>query len=218
MLDPIAGLERISFVTSHPKDLTRELLEAMAALPKVCEYLHVPPQSGSDRILKLMNRGYTAGHYRELLAMAREIVPGIELAGDFIVGFPTETDEDFAATVSLLTDADFVNCFVFKYSPRPNTAAAKLPDDVPDEVKRERNQILLEAQSDISLRKRRALIGQTVEAIVEGVSKRDSRRLTGRTRTNYIAHFESGENLAGRIVKVRVTEATALAVSGDLVE
>jgi tRNA-2-methylthio-N6-dimethylallyladenosine synthase len=218
MLDPIAGLERTSFVTSHPKDLTRELLEAMTALPKVCEYLHVPPQSGGDRILKLMNRGYTSAHYRELLAMAREIVPGIELAGDFIVGFPTETEEDFAATLSLLKDAEFVNCFVFKYSPRPNTSAAKLPDDVPDEVKRERNQILLDAQSDISLRKRRALIGQTVEVIVEGVSKRDSRRLTGRTRTNYIAHFESAKNLAGRIVKVRVTEATALAVSGDLME
>jgi len=217
MLDPIAGLERIGFVTSHPKDLTRELLGAMASLPKVCEYLHVPPQSGSDRILKLMNRGYTAERYRELLAMAREVVGGIEVAGDFIVGFPAESEGDFAQTVALLKDAEFVNCFVFKYSPRPGTAAAKMADDVPDEVKRERDQILLAAQEEISLRKRRALIGRTVEALVEGVSKRDPRRLTGRTRTNYIVHFESARNLAGETVNVRVTEASALSVTGEKV-
>jgi tRNA-2-methylthio-N6-dimethylallyladenosine synthase len=218
MLDPVARLERISFVTSHPKDLTRELLSAMAALPKVCEYLHVPPQSGSDRILKLMNRGYTSAHYRELLAMAREIVPGVELAGDFIVGFPGETEDDFAQTLTLLRDSEFVNCFVFKYSPRPNTAAAGFFDDVPDEVKRARNQALLDAQNEISLRKRRALIGRTVEVLVEGVSKRDPRRLTGRTRTNYIVHFESDKNLAGEFVTVRVTAATALAVSGEIMK
>lgn len=215
MLDPIAGIERMSFVTSHPKDLTRDLLKAMATLPKVCEYLHVPPQSGSDRILKLMNRGYTSAHYRELLATAREIVPGIELAGDFIVGFPTETDDDFARTLTLLKDAEFVNCFVFKYSPRPNTAAAKLADDVPDDVKRTRNQALLDAQNEISLRKRRVLIGRTVEVLVEGISKRDPRRLTGRTRTNYIVHFESDKNLAGETARVRVTDATALALTGE---
>jgi tRNA-2-methylthio-N6-dimethylallyladenosine synthase len=218
MLNPVAGLERISFITSHPKDFTRELLTAVASLPRVCEYLHVPPQSGSDRILKLMNRGYTAAHYRELVAMAREIVPGVELAGDFIVGFPTETEDDFAQTLALLNDAEFINCFVFKYSPRPNTAAAELADDVPEEVKRARNQALLDAQGEISLRKRRALIGRTVEVLVEGVSKRDPRRLTGRTRTNYIVHFESDKNLAGEIVNVRVNNATALSVSGDLAE
>lgn len=115
-----------------------------------------------------------------------------------------------------MKDADFVNCYVFKYSPRPGTVAAKLTDDVPDEVKRARNKALLDAQNEISLRKRRSLIGSTVEALVEGVSKRDPRRLTGRTRTNYIVHFESDKNLAGQIVQVRVKEATALAVSGDL--
>ena len=218
MLDPIDGIERINFVTSHPKDLTRELCEAVAALPKVCEYLHVPPQSGSDKILGLMKRGYTSKHYREMLTMAREVIPDVEIAGDFIVGFPSETEEDFMRTLSLLKDAEFLNCFVFKYSPRPGTAAAELEDDVPDEVKRERNQRLLQAQEEISLRKRRALIGHTVEALVEGPSKRDASRMTGRTRNNYIVHFESPGNLAGRLVTVRITAATPLAVTGDVVE
>ncbi len=218
MFEPVEGIERVNFVTSHPKDLSRQLMDAVASLPKVCEYLHVPPQSGSDRILKLMKRGYTSAHYRELLLMAREIIPGVEIAGDFIVGFPTETEEDFARTLALLKDADFLNCFVFKYSTRPGTAAAELQDDVPLEVKRERNQALLKAQEETSLRKRRALIGSTVEALVEGPSKRDPSRLTGRTRNNCIVHFESAGDLAGRLVKVRITSATPLAVSGDVVE
>jgi len=218
MFEPVEGIERVNFVTSHPKDLSRELMNAVASLPKVCEYLHVPPQSGSDRILKLMKRGYTSAHYRELLLMAREITPGVEIAGDFIVGFPTETEEDFACTLALLKAADFLNCFVFKYSTRPGTAAAELQDDVPMEVKRERNQALLKAQEETSLRKRRALIGSTVEALVEGPSKRDHSRLTGRTKNNCIVHFESAGDLAGRFVKVRIVSATPLAVSGDVVE
>lgn len=218
MLDPIEGIERINFVTSHPRDVTRELLQAVASLPKVCEYLHAPPQSGSDRILKLMNRGYSSAYYREIIAMAREIVPGVEIAGDFIVGFPTETDEDFAQTLALLNDAEFQNCFVFKYSPRPGTAAARLPDDVPVEIKRERNLTLLKAQEAVSLRKRRSLIGRTVEVLAEGQSRRDPSRMTGRTRDNYIVHFESPADLSGRLVSVRITSATPLTVSGDIVE
>ena len=225
MLNPVAGLERISFITSHPKDFTRELLTAVASLPKVCEYLHVPPQSGSDRILKLMNRGYTAAHYRELVAMAREIVPEVELAGDFIVGFPTETEDDFAQTLALLNDAEFINCFVFKYSPRPGTTADKrLADTIPDEVKQRRNVELLAVQERISDELNRAFLGREVTVLVEGLSKKahvnpadsDSHpQLVARTSTDHIVVFHGPVSLTGRFAQVRITRTAPLTLFGE---
>jgi tRNA-2-methylthio-N6-dimethylallyladenosine synthase len=210
----VGGIDRIRFVTSNPMDLGEELLRAMGELPKLMEYLHFPAQSGSDRVLRRMSRGYTAARYLELCDRARELVPGVELASDFIVGFPGETAEDFRETVGLMERVRFQNCFVFKYSPRPLTRAAALPDDVPEEVKRERNRRLLAVQERHSLAINQLRIGRRFEVLVEGPSPRNPRRLTGRTRANQIAVFPGGEELAGRLVTVEVLRATPLTLIG----
>jgi len=177
--DRVPGLKRLRFVTSYPRDFGDDALQAMRDHPRICRYLHVPAQSGSDRMLRAMNRGYTLGEYEEFIARAREHLdePGIGrplmLSGDIIVGFPGETDEDFELTRGLLTRARYKNCFIFKYSQRPGTvAASRLPDDVPDSVKRERNNALLAVQTSISDEISRAQVGRTFEVFVEGVSKR----------------------------------------------
>jgi tRNA-2-methylthio-N6-dimethylallyladenosine synthase len=213
-LDKVAGLARVRFVTSHPKDMSREILEAVRDLPTVCEYLHMPAQSGSDRVLAAMNRRYTARGYRDLAALARELAPGIAIASDFIVGFPGETGAEFDETAALVRDLRFQNSFVFKYSTRPGTAAAKLADDVPWEEKRRRNSALLEIQATINLEENRKFIGQEAEVLVEGPSRRDAARLTGRLRTNHIVVFEGPETLAGELVRVRVESVSALTLSG----
>jgi tRNA-2-methylthio-N6-dimethylallyladenosine synthase len=213
-LDKISGLARVRFVTSHPKDMSREILEAVRDLPTVCEHLHMPAQSGSDRVLAAMKRRYTARGYRDLVALARELVPDIAIASDFIVGFPGETEAEFDETAALVRDLRFQNSFVFKYSTRPGTAAAKLADDVPWEEKRRRNMALLEIQSAINLEENRKFIGQEVEVLVEGPSHRDASRLTGRLRTNRIVVFEGAATLTGELVRVRVESATALTLAG----
>ena len=217
-LNDINGPIRLRFITSHPKDATRELFAAMGSLKTVCEHIHLPPQSGSDRILKAMNRHYTSAHYRELVAMARGLVNGLEVTADLIVGFPGETDGDFECTAQLMRDVKFINSFIFKYSPRPGTAAAELPDDVAPEVKAARNHLLLELQSEISAAGNAAMIGQTVEILVEGPSKRDATRLTGRTRGNHIVVFPAnGRHQAGELVGVKIVSATALTLFGQAV-
>ncbi len=216
----IKGLERIRFVTSHPNDMTRNVLEAMAELPKVCKHLHMPAQSGSDRILERMERGHTAQHYLELVELARKQVPDIAIASDFIVGFPGETEEDFEDTVRLMETARFQNAYIFKYSPRPGTKAAELPDNVPVEVKKERNQRLLDVQSRISLEENMKRIGQVVEVLVEGTSKSNKRRLTGRTSHNQIVVFDPPQvdsDLRGKSVKIKVAEVTSLTLFGQLI-
>ena len=213
-LVPVPELARLRFVTSNPRDITEDLLRAMAAADNICPYLHVPAQSGSDRVLSRMRRGYTCERYLEVMALARRIVPGIEIASDFIVGFPGETEADFEETLSLVRRAEFQGCFVFKYSPRPGTPASRTEDDVPDEVKRERHRVLSETQLETSLRRNRALVGGEVEVLAEGVSRRDARRFTGRTPTGRIAAFESGDDPTGRIVRVTVEDATALVLLG----
>jgi tRNA-2-methylthio-N6-dimethylallyladenosine synthase len=171
------GLPRLRFVTSFPRDFTDEALQAMRDCPRICRYLHVPAQSGSDRILKLMNRGYTSGQYRDFIARAKSIMPDISLASDFIVGFPTETPEDFEASVDLLRECRFKNSFIFKYSPRPGTTAIeRFADDVSEEEKRRRNNALLAVQQEVSAANSRAMIGKIVEVMVEGQSKLVSRR------------------------------------------
>jgi tRNA-2-methylthio-N6-dimethylallyladenosine synthase len=212
------GLQRIRFVTSHPKDVTDDLLQAMAELPKVCEYLHAPAQSGSTSVLHRMNRGYTREHYDDMLERARRIVPGIEIAGDFIVGFPGETEEDFHETVDLVRTAGFNQCFIFKYSPRPGTRAAELPDDVPDEVKKRRNGELLAVQEEVSARRNRDKHGRVLEVLTEGPSKNDASRLAGRSRGYDIVITKGAASLAGRTVPVRITESTPLTLFGEIVE
>ncbi len=234
-LNEINGLERIRFVTSYPGDFTDDILRSMRDLPKVCEYLHLPVQSGSDAVLERMHRRYTVREYLELVDRARAIVPELSLATDFIVGFSGETDRDFEQSLELVQKTGFKNIFVFKYSQRPGTAAAgRLPDDIPDDVKRSRNTQLLKAQERISLETNRTLIGRTVEVLVEGYSKRalkaqqaeqargdecaseHSGQLVGRTRTDRIVVFSGGISLTGRLINVRIKAATALTLHGDV--
>jgi len=216
-VDSVGGIERVRFVTSHPKDMSRRILEAVRDLPTVCEYLHMPAQSGSDNILQTMRRGYTSEEYRALVALARELVPDIAIASDFIVGFPGETEADYERTAALVREMRFQNTFVFKYSPRPGTAASRLADDVPLAEKKRRNLELLEIQGTVNLEEHGKLIGAKVEVLVEGRSKRDARRMTGRLRTNRIAVFPGDDSLAGRTVKVLIRDVTALTLSGEVV-
>jgi tRNA-2-methylthio-N6-dimethylallyladenosine synthase len=215
-LQEIDGLRRIRFITSHPSFVRPSLIEAMRDLPKVCKYLHFPAQSGSNRILKAMRRGYTVERYLEIVDALRAQVPGIELASDWIVGFPGETAEDFEATLALMERVRFQNSFVFRYSPRPGTDAAALADDVPEDEKARRNQALLDLQERISREKNQARVGQKLEVLVEGPSKKFETRMTGRTDTHQLAHFEAGRDLTGRFVTVEITAATALSLTGRL--
>ena len=232
-------LPRLRFVTSYPRDFTDAALQAMRDCPRICRYLHVPAQSGSDRILKAMNRGYTAGQYLDFVERARAMMPDVSLASDFIVGFPTETDDDFAATAALVRRCWFKNSFIFKYSPRPGTVAIdRFADDVPDAVKRRRNNELLAIQTEICAQNNAAMIGREVEVYVEGESKLMSKRaaypasnvelgwarpaanppdetqLVGRTRGDQVVCFDGSRELIGRLLNVRVTDARNLTLFG----
>ena len=215
-LNELDGLDRIRFVTSHPADMSRDLIRTMSRLEKVCEYLHMPAQSGSDEVLKRMRRGYTAGYYRDLISYARELIPHLTVASDFIVGFPGETEEDFQETVQLMEDIRFQNCFIFKYSPRTGTKAAELKDDVPDKTKRARNMKLLELQKQISLEENKKIIGKEMQVLVEGASKSDPNRLSGRTRQNHIVVFNGSQDLGGKLAGVVIHEVTDLTLFGKL--
>ena len=225
----VQGIEWIRFVTSYPaEEFYDDILQAMAASPKVCHYLHMPAQSGSDRILRAMNRHYTAEEYLEFLARARSIVPDIAIAGDFIVGFPDETEEDFQATVELVRQARYRNCFVFKYSQRPGTTADKRHvDTVSDEIKQRRNVELLAVQDEISGQLSAAFQDQTVTVLVEGLSKKahvnasdhaGHPQLVGRTATDYIVVFNGPESLAGRFAQVHITQTSPLTLFGQLAD
>ncbi|HMN96455.1 MAG TPA: MiaB/RimO family radical SAM methylthiotransferase [Phycisphaerales bacterium] len=174
--EEVPAIARLRFVTSYPRDFGDDILEVMAASPRICRYLHIPPQSGSNRILRLMNRGYTVEEYFEFVERARARLPDVGLSGDIIVGFPTEQEEDFEATAALLRRARFKNCFIFKYSPRPGTAAIdRFADDVPDTVKRRRNNELLAIQAEIGAAVNQESVGRRVDVFVEQVSERQSK-------------------------------------------
>ncbi len=222
----IDGIRWIRFITSHPRPFDEGIFRAMAENPKVCRYLHIPAQSGSDRILKAMKRGYTADDYVRLIERARQIVPDIAVAGDFIVGFPGETEEDFEATCDLVKRIRYKTCFVFKYSPRPGTRADQSMDDtVPDEIKKRRNISLLDLQNQISEQDNRRLIGQTVEVFVEGLSKnpqldssgiQNQPQLVGRTGSDFIVVFTGPAALAGSFQTARITKTSALTLFGEI--
>ena len=218
-LDRVNGLKRLRFITSFPTLLTPDLMQAMRDCESVVSYLHLPVQSGANSCLKRMARGYTADAYLRLVDRLREVVPGVELATDLIVGFSGESDLEFQATVELVRRVEFVQAFIFKYSERPGTAAAnRLADDVPLAVKERRNHELLAVQEEIQLRRNRARIGQVDLVLVEGASARNAALLAGRTSDNRIVHFAGSPELAGRLQPVRIRDATALSLSGELVE
>ena len=223
-LSEIDGLARIRFMTSHPLDLSDRIIDAVAALPKVMEYVHIPMQAGDDTVLARMRRGYTAAQYYDLVARIYDRIPGVAVTGDYIVGFPGETDAQFRKTVDSVRIADLHAANTAAYSPRAQTPAAVWEDRgdaVPDAVKRERLRILNEAVSEQSLRKNRDYDGRTVEVLVEGRSRRNAHRLTGRTRSNKVVNFDAphGEDvLAGRLIPVRITEPQAFSLTGVMVD
>lgn len=220
--DEVPAIARLRFVTNYPRDFGDDILDVIAQRPRICRYLHLPVQSGSDRVLARMNRGYRIDQYKALLDRVHHRLPGVTLATDIIVGFPGETDDDHAATAALLREARFKNSFIFKYSPRPGTPAYdRVADDIPDEVKRQRNQELLAIQHEVSTEVHASYVGQTVEVLVEGPSPRGEDddgqpQLIGRTAGDLIVHFAGHYELAGTLQTVKITGSQALALSGTL--
>jgi tRNA-2-methylthio-N6-dimethylallyladenosine synthase len=243
--EAVEHLPRLRFVTSFPRDFTDEALAAMRDCDRICRYLHVPAQSGSDRLLRLMNRGYAAGQYREFIARAKAMMSDVSVASDFIVGFPTESEEDHLQTMELIRECAFKNSFIFKYSPRPGTVAIdRFQDDVPEDVKRRRNNEMLAVQQHVSAENNRRMIGRTAEVIVEGESKLVSRQskgassfteltfrgqppaaaapaltqLVGRTRGDQVVVFDGEASLKGEILDVEITDAQNLTLFARLAE
>jgi tRNA-2-methylthio-N6-dimethylallyladenosine synthase len=211
----IDGLERIRFTSPHPKGYGDDLVEAYARLPKLVESAHIPVQSGSDRLLKLMHRGYTRERYLGIIYKLRRAKPRIGISADFIVGFPGETESDFEETLSLASEVAFDQAFIFKYSPRRDTPAAEMPEQAPQEIKEERNQRLLQLINEIAGRKYQSHVGERMQILVEGPSKRNEARMMGRTRCNKIMVFEGSERHRGQVMDVKVTEAGAFTLYGD---
>jgi tRNA-2-methylthio-N6-dimethylallyladenosine synthase len=211
----IEGLERIRFTSPHPKGYGDDLVEAYRRLPKLCESAHLPLQSGSDRILKAMHRGYTRSRYLAIIEKLRNAQQGIGVTTDIIVGFPGETEEDFEETLSLVREAQFDNAYMFKYSPRKDTPAADMADQVPHPIKEERNARLLDTINSIGRRRYDARVGETVQILVEGPSKKNPARLSGRTRCNKIVIFDGGPRHIGQLMDVKITRAGSFTLYGD---
>ena len=213
MLDRIDGLERIRFTTSHPKDLSEDLISCFKELESLCPHIHLPFQSGSDRILELMNRGYSSERYLELVRRLREARPDIAISSDVIVGFPGETEDEFKMTLDLMEKIGFTNVFSFKYSDRKGTAAEKMRSKVSEDVKSLRLRILQQTQKDITLRINKGYEGRTEEVLVEGESKRGG-QFTGRTGSNKVINFSSDNNILNKLVKVNIKTAFVNSLRG----
>jgi len=210
----IDDLERLRFTSPHPIGFREDLIEAYRNLPKLVDHLHLPVQSGSNRILKAMHRTYTAEKYLDLISRVRAARPGISITTDIIVGFPGETEDDFAQTCALLDRVQFDNAFIFRYSPRQDTPAAEMPAQIEETVKEHRNHVLLDAVNQSALRINRHLVGRTLQVLCEGPSKTNASRLMGRTRSNKIVLFEGSDELVGTLVNVRIERATGFSLYG----
>jgi tRNA-2-methylthio-N6-dimethylallyladenosine synthase len=217
-VNDIKGISRIRFLTSHPKDLSDDLITAMKQCDNVCEHLHLPVQTGSNRILKTMNRKYTREHYISLVDKLKKAVPDISITTDIIVGFPGETENDFLDTLDLVKKVEFDSAFTFIYSVRKGTPAAEMLDQVDEEVKKERLQRLVEIQDAISLQKNKLLRGKVLEVLVEGVSRGNADRLSGRSRTNKVVNFEGNKDLIGKLVNVEITAPHTWSLMGCVIE
>ena len=212
----IDGIERIRFTSPHPRGFKQDLVEAYGRLPKLCEYVHLPMQSGSNRILRAMNRPYTRERYKEIVDALRAVRPDMYFSTDIIVGFPGETAEDFAQTRELFEACNYDMAYIFKYSIRTGTPAATLGDQIDDHVKEERNQALLDILHRNSLRRNETLVGTVQEVLVEGPDKM-GRRFTGRTRGNRVAIFDADPRLVGQLVPLKIERATVSSLYGELV-
>jgi tRNA-2-methylthio-N6-dimethylallyladenosine synthase len=212
----IEGIERMRFTTSHPLEFSDELVQAYAELPKLVDHLHLPVQSGSDRILELMKRGYRADHFRTIIRKLREVRPDISLSSDFIVGFPGETEADFQATMDLIEEISFDHSFSFVYSARPGTPAADLDDSVPLQVKKERlarlQSRILEMAGAIS----EGMVGSVQKVLVQGVSKKNALEMAGRTENNRVVNFPGQQRLVGQLIDVRIVEALPNSLRGRI--
>jgi len=213
----VPGIERIRYTTSHPKEFSKALIDCYQSLPKLVDHVHLPVQSGSDKILEAMKRGYTSDHYREIIRDLRTARHSVSIASDFIVGFPGETDKDFEETMRLVEDVDFDGSFSFMYSPRPGTPAAALPNHVPLEVKKNRLQRLQDKLNQNSIRYGKAMVGKTYPVLVEGASKKGEGQLTGRTSNNRVVNFEGHNRLTGHMVDIEITESLANSLKGVVV-
>src|SRR5882724_2803055 len=211
----VEGLERIRFTSPHPKGFDDDLVEAYRDLPKLCEHAHLPVQSGSNRLLKAMNRGYSREWYLRILDKLREAQPKIALTTDVIVGFPGETEEDFEETASLMREVEFDQAYLFRYSTRRDTPAAEMPGQLPEDVKDARNQTFLSILNEVLDRKHAALVGQTVEILVEGRSEKAGKRMLGRTRRNDIVVFDGSDRHKGELLPVKIERATTTTLYGD---
>lgn len=214
----IDNLERIRFTTSYPRDVTKRMIDAMKDVPQICRHIHLPVQSGSDRVLSMMKRTYTRDWYMDSVQRLRDGIPDVALSTDIIVGFPGETESDFNHTMSLIDEVQFDTAFSFKFSPRPGTPAAESPKEqlIDNEIAGERLAALQSAQKNISLKKNLSRVGQIEEVLVEGESRNNPRVVSGRTSQNRIANFEGGKELYGQIVKVKITEGLSNSLRGEL--
>ena len=217
-VDKIHGVERLRFMTSHPKDLSDELIAAIAGGKHICEHIHLPVQYGSDKILKRMNRVYTVEKYLKLVEKIRAAIPNVNLTTDLIVGFPGETEEDFQETLDFLREVKFDAAFTFIYSKRSGTPAATFDNQIDDDIKHRRLEELMAVQNAISLEKNLALVDSVVEVLVEGASKTDDKIFTGRTRSNKLILFEHGSEQAGDLVNVKITQAQTWLLKGYVIQ
>ncbi len=205
---------RVRFTTSHPQDMSDKLIETIAQNPNICNYIHLPVQSGSDRVLEMMNRSYSADHYLKLVEKIRRTIPGVSLSTDIIAGFPSETDEDHRETLDLMKAVGYDGAFTFKYSPRENTKAWTMKDDVPEEVKVRRLNEIIDLQREISCKRNQEAIGTTVEVLVEGESKKSASEFCGRTDTNKMVVFPRNGFRSGEYIQVRVERANSATLFG----
>lgn len=215
MVNDKTDIQWIRFMTSHPKDLSEKLIDKIATLPKLCEHIHLPLQSGSDRILEKMNRGYTSLNYLKLVERIKERIKDVSLSTDLIVGFPTETGKDFEKTLDMMREVKFDSAFMFRYSVREETKAATFVDDVPEEEKLDRLYAMIQLQKEISHSKNQKLLGKTLQVLVDERSKRDESKWKGKTRSNKTVIIETGEDLLGKIVLVKIDEADSFTLFGS---
>jgi len=216
-INDIKSVKRIRFITSHPKDLSDDLIRCFKELDKVCKHIHLPVQSGSNKILKLMNRHYTRENYLEKVDKLRRVCPEIGITSDMIVGFPQETQKDFEDTLELMKEVKFDDLFSFQYSDRPMTSATRFKEKIPPDIKRERLKILQETQNEYNLEKNKAVLHKVEELLVEGKSKKDQKFMTGKTGSNKTVNFAGGNDLRGMLVSVMIKDIHLHSLKGELV-